>query len=68
MIGFTIRSKILGFIETGDKTMIAQGMIRVTRRGLLLSGAALTLGSGLMPTRVLAAGAVKVAGIYTVPV
>ena len=48
--------------------MIAQGMIRVTRRGLLLSGAALTLGSGLMPTRVLAAGAVKVAGIYTVPV
>ncbi len=48
--------------------MIAHGMIRVTRRGLLLGGAALMLGSGFMPTRALAADPIKVAGIYTVPV
>ena len=43
-------------------------MIRVTRRGLLLAGTVLTLGSGLMPRRALAADPIKVAGIYTVPV
>ncbi len=48
--------------------MNKQTLIRVTRRGLLLGGAALGLGSGLMPRRALAADPIKVAGIYTVPV
>ena len=48
--------------------MAAHGMIRVTRRGLMLGGAALTLGSGFMPRPALAADPIKVAGIYTVPV
>jgi basic membrane protein A and related proteins len=38
-----------------------------TRRGVLLSGAALSL-SGLLPARVFAADPIKMAGIYTVPV
>ncbi|MFN4056550.1 MAG: BMP family protein [Roseinatronobacter sp.] len=42
-------------------------MFHPTRRGLLLSGAALSL-TGLLPLRALAAEPIKTAGIYTVPV
>ncbi len=48
--------------------MIGRDMIRVTRRGLLLGGGALILGTSFAPGWALAADPIKVAGIYTVPV
>ena len=48
--------------------MVEQQMILVTRRGLLLSGAAMVLGAGVLPRQAWAADPIKVAGIYTVPV
>ncbi len=47
--------------------MAGKGTFTVSRRGILMSGGALTLALGL-PTRLWAAEPIKTAGIYTVPV
>jgi basic membrane protein A and related proteins len=51
---------------TGELFMTSQ-YYTVSRRGLLLAGGTLAV-SGLLPQRALAAGPIKTAGIYTVPV
>ena len=48
--------------------MTTRPMIHLSRRGLLLGGSVLAIGTGLMPRHSLAAEPLKVAGIYTVPV